>query len=832
MTENAQNLPRNKNGFLYQHTKLLPYSEKSGAVFKLTGQKFDMNPFNFTAEEEEKIRKNWAKFQKEFKIPADWHICDVIGYPESLKNEKNIEKKPDLPNQKQIRKYLWPLLCDGMPNRMAATVRRIIWRIHNFIPDPEKSVRNLNGFLYQHSMVGKGGQQNIKIRRVGVKLDSDIRTFTEEEDEKIRENWKKCTQKLEIPDDVSIFDVVKSNLLGEDPNEHLPIPNWVEKKKYLWPTLCDGMPNRMAATVRERIRCIFDPNFEGFDEKIEDICTNFEEDDDRRIRKNWKKFRKSHEIRDDLHPFALISLNNSDPHFYESYFEKNSPIENFDEIRSSFLPEMRNKLVNRSEKAVESRIAKCLNLRFFDKNYRADEEEKKLPRDKYGQLRQHSKRSQVLPYGDKDCWNFSREEDERIKQNWRRICEIFAIDRPIFDFVSTEKHSDASLPHPFAERLGFFLCDGLLERNFQTISKRVPYIFDPFYKENDGYNTVELTETLENLHHRGIHSSPEEMRKVSENLKIPLQYVLHYDRKQKWRIRHQRFNFPNDFRFGVLKCMIESVNEKTAGMTMSSFDEDVFKKKLVEYSVDPVSLAGAVRLYHNIYDSKKTFLSHVPANFQQKLMFIYEGLARYTYNVSKTALKNRKKQRPMLRGTTLFSVILEHFRKENKDWQPPEPLRFYMNIVDVPGIMSGISHVEEHRKRRSTESPRITVVAKRVKLEELEEEEEEDRAIRMIDDNRLEISSIDAANRTAKDELTEEQELTNLEISSLDSSAHASADPLLIRPDETILAGGGRDFIMYDPDMPTEERKLQRNELLTTSFQPDDTLDLWAQLTQ
>lgn len=116
-----------------------------------------------------------------------------------------------------------------------------------------RQIKTSKGQLIQHRLDNMDETREI-LKKARIPIDENFFTFTPEEDQKIRENWRFFAKIRKI--EKTPFEFLKIDETGL--NIELGRQNWKDR---MWPILCNGLDNRFAKMVLHRISYIFHPDY-------------------------------------------------------------------------------------------------------------------------------------------------------------------------------------------------------------------------------------------------------------------------------------------------------------------------------------------------------------------------------------------------------------------------------------------------------------------------------------------------------------------------------------------------------------------------------------------
>ncbi|PIC29156.1 hypothetical protein B9Z55_020841 [Caenorhabditis nigoni] len=438
---------------------------------------------------------------------------------------------------------------------------------------------------------------------------------------------------------------------------------------------------------------------------------------------------------------------------------------------------------------------------------------------------------------DTNFFSFTKEEDDKIRENWKEFSRKRKIIGHIFDFLGWDKNGmlqEVETQSNIAVRMKIWsaLCKGLDNRYAKTVRHRVSYIFHPYFREEQDYDMLEVERRLD---------ADETMAEISESMKIPPRFL---DRQYAKREPAEKMLSQNQ-RIHMLKLLYESIIDNGDHKFLSrNFDWKTFRNKCREKSIDPPPNARTVNeTFRRKFDrvEQRIFRHLEPApTLKQKLMYVHEAYLRFHFKVTP---HRRKGDTLLIELDTLFTVVFEDYNLD-KRWDPPPALLALVKEkkIDLDKIRSRLADVKEHEKRVSeTPTPKArfhVVVKRRIKPEELGTPK---RSRESTLDERLEISSIqDQSSRAASiagsiDLFAEDHDdpLTEFEM----SSTMNTTSSFVANRNETILAGGGAGIEGSDAlndtslggsilNQSTASQKKQADE----TVQLDMSQDIWSQL--
>ncbi|UMM37381.1 hypothetical protein L5515_009157 [Caenorhabditis briggsae] len=439
---------------------------------------------------------------------------------------------------------------------------------------------------------------------------------------------------------------------------------------------------------------------------------------------------------------------------------------------------------------------------------------------------------------DKNFFSFTKEEDDKIRENWREFSRKRKITGHIFDFLGLDKNGmkqeiDVQSNLTVKVKIWPALCKGLENRYAKTVRQRVSYIFHPYFREEQDYDMLEVERRLD---------ADETMAEISESMKIPPRFL---DRKYAKRGPPKEKMLSQNQRIHMLKLLYESIIDNGDHKFLSrNFDWKLFRNKCREKSIDPPPNARTVNeTFRRKFDrvEQKIFRHLEPApTLKQKLMYVHEAYLRFHFKVTP---HRRRGDTLVIQLDTLFTVVFEDYNLD-KRWDPPPALLALVKEkkIDLDKIRSRLENVKEHEKRVSetpTPKGRFHVVVKRaIKLEELGTPE---RSRESTLDERLEISSIHEQSSRASsvaasvDPFADDHDdpLTEFEMS---STMNTTASFVANR-NETILAGGGAGIEGSDALNDTSlggsilnQSAASQKKAADETVQLDMSQDIWSQL--
>ncbi|EGT35853.1 hypothetical protein CAEBREN_12408 [Caenorhabditis brenneri] len=465
-----------------------------------------------------------------------------------------------------------------------------------------------------------------------------------------------------------------------------------------------------------------------------------------------------------------------------------------------------------------------------------------MPRTRLGTLLQHrmsSNHKELKKMGvkmDNDFFSFTPEEDNLIRNNWKKYAKFHKFKGTIYEFLGfdkdglTSKNPKIVTDFEFKFKLWPILCSGLDNRFAKLVQSRISYIFHPYYKEDEGY---EMTEARRRM------KSGESLSEVCESLKIPprfMERVLANTRNKNgsgFNTSNKRMDETQ--RVKVLRLLYEShLDDGETVFSMMSFDFKQFYAKCQENSVDP--LPTKHELYHTFREvfakAEKEIFSHLkPApTLKKKILYVHEAYTRY---VLKPVIHKRQTEKPVMSLPILFNVVFEDYNT-SEEWNPPPELEEFASQEDLKKIRQRVERVKENRKRLII-TPRskhtVVVVKKKMRLDE-ESEVSPSRS----DSTTGEVTPSPPASIIGDPEELEEEnpsnDLTEFEISTFNTTVTNTSSSFLNK-NETILAAGGAGFARPEGQNDTSLGSISNR---STTQKKDETLDLdfskdiWLQL--
>lgn len=421
---------------------------------------------------------------------------------------------------------------------------------------------------------------------------------------------------------------------------------------------------------------------------------------------------------------------------------------------------------------------------------------------------------------DKNVFNFTKEEDDLIRENWTAFAKQNKFSGHIFEFLGYDKDGLVQKANPedlnsrIRRRVMWpFLCRGLDRRYAKTVNYRISHIFHPFFREEQqDYDMEEIRKRMEN---------DETFSQISESMKIPPRFLeRNFGNKPPKAV----MNLPQDQRIIMLKILHEAAfTTDDNKFLVKNIDWEVFREKCRENQIHPPPKPRTVNETFRklFFKHEKEVFNHLEPQptLKQKLTYFHETLQRYS--IIPRGWKKRC-ELPLVRPDILLTVVFEDYSK-NEGWRPPAVLQEMAKArkVDIEMVQSRVQVVKEQRKRISEASPKArfhVVVKKRIKIEDLNgsiSKEEE----------RLEISEIQSQASISIapsisgsiDPFTasEDDPLTELEVSS--SFVTSSQN-------ETILAAGGAGTPMNNTTLGS------LNQTKEAEVSLDMSQDIWSQL--
>uniref|UniRef100_A0A1I7UWM1 ARID domain-containing protein n=2 Tax=Caenorhabditis tropicalis TaxID=1561998 RepID=A0A1I7UWM1_9PELO len=417
---------------------------------------------------------------------------------------------------------------------------------------------------------------------------------------------------------------------------------------------------------------------------------------------------------------------------------------------------------------------------------------------------------------DDDFFSFTPKEDQIIRENWAKFVKFKKFEGTIFEFLGFDKHGLVVTNNPNLVPLAVFrhiwpiLCDGLDNRFASLVRLRISYIFHPYYKENDDYDLDEVDKRCDNQ---------ETILEISEALKIPPRYLEQRKHRKKAKIPQGEL-VEGYQRILVLRLLYESLIDNGENkFGPNNIDWAVFRKKCRKNSIVPPEARVVNETYRKVFErAEKEIFRHLdPAPpLKNKLVYIHESYLRFAKNPTPC---RRKKDCPVIKLATLFTVVFEDYNKQ-VEWNPPPALDYYKCQVDLKKVRERVEEVREKRKRLNV-APRAkfsVIVKKILKLEDL------DGSVSQTTDV-AEISSIhgdSSANSIFDGSENPDEVQTDFEISTINNTSS------FINRDETILAAGGRRDLEENDTLPSINYQASKREEETVPL--DLSQDIWSQL--